>query len=71
MTHEQFIAKLEKAGINYTVCSIDDGTLIEVGRFTYRFNEGGQLRGGWMKDCGNNWGADREQWAALLNEPTP
>ncbi len=70
VTDKEFIAKLERRGIEHTVKRIDTGTYIEVGRFGYRFNEQGHSRGGWVR----NYTADREleweQWAALLNEPT-
>jgi hypothetical protein len=68
VTDKEFIAKLERGGIEYTVRRIETGTYIEVGRFGYRFNEEGQSRGGWIR----NWAGDREleweKWAALLNE---
>ena len=68
ITDKEFIAKLERGGIEYTVRRIDTGTYIEVGRFGYRFNEQGRSRGGWIR----NWAGDREseweQWAALLTE---
>ena len=68
VTDTEFIANLERRGIQYTVKRIDTGTYIEVGRFGYRFNERGKSRGGWIR----NWAGDREseweKWAALLNE---
>jgi hypothetical protein len=68
VTVKEFIANLERRGIEYTVKRIDTGTYIEVGRFGYRFNEQGHSRGGWIR----NWAADREseweKWAALLCE---
>ena len=69
VTDKEFIANMERRGIEYTVKRIDSGTYITVGRFGYRFNERGKSRGGWIR----NWPGDREseweQWAALLNEP--
>jgi hypothetical protein len=69
VTNKEFIAKLERRGIEYTVRGIDAGTYIEVGRYCYRFNEQGLSRGGWI----NNLAADRrfewQKWAALLTEP--
>ena len=44
LTDKEFIAKLERRGIEYTVKCIDTGTYIAVGRFGYRFNEEGQSR---------------------------
>lgn len=68
VTDNEFIANLERRGIQYTVKRIDTGTYIEVGRFGYRFNKRGKSRGGWIR----NWAEDREseweQWAALLCE---
>jgi len=69
LTDKEFIASLERRGIEYTVKRIDTGTYIEVGRFGYRFNEQGRSRGGWIR----NWAGDREseweKWAALLTQP--
>ena len=69
VTDKEFIANMERRGIEYTVKHIDTGTYIEVGRFGYRFNEQGLSRGGWIR----NWAHDREseweKWAALLTEP--
>jgi hypothetical protein len=69
VTDKEFIAKLERGGIAYSVRRLDTATYIEVGRYCYRFNEEGQSRGGWI----NNLVADRrsewERWAALLTEP--
>jgi hypothetical protein len=69
VTDKEFILKLERRGIEYTVKRIDTGTYFAVGRFGYRFNEQGQSRGGWIR----NWVGDREseweKWTALLNEP--
>ena len=51
LTDKEFIANLERRGIEYTVKRIGTGTYIEVGRFGYRFNERGKSRGGWIR----NW----------------
>jgi hypothetical protein len=70
VTDTEFIAKLERDGIEYTVKRIDTGTYIEVGRFGYRFNEQGQSRGGWVRNYSEDRRSDWGKWAALLNEPT-
>ncbi len=70
MTDKEFIAKLEQGGIEYTVRRIDTGTYIEVGRFGYRFNEEGQSRGSWIRNCEADRKSEWEKWAALLNEPS-
>ena len=69
VTDKEFIAKLERSGIEHTVKRIDTGTYIEVGRFGYRFNERGKSRGGWIKNYSDDRTLDWEQWAALLTEP--
>ncbi len=69
VTDTEFIANLERRGIQYTVKRIDTGTYIEVGRFGYRFNEQGQSRGGWIRNYSEDRTSDWEQWAALLSEP--
>ena len=69
VTHKEFIAKLERRGMEHTVKRIDTGTYIEVGRFGYRFNEQGQSRGGWVRNYAADRTSDWEEWAALLNEP--
>jgi hypothetical protein len=69
VTDKEFIAKLERGGIGYTVRRIDTMTVIEVGRFCYRFNEQGQSSGGWINNLAADRRAEWEQWAALLNEP--
>ena len=68
MTDIEFIAKLERRGIECTVKRIDTGTYITVGRFGYRFNERGQSRGGWIRNCAADRRSDWEKWAALLCE---
>ena len=68
MTYDQFISKLEKAEIAYTVFRFDTALYVEVGRHGYRF-ENGQSSGGWNRDCGDDWRAEWEEWFALLREP--
>jgi hypothetical protein len=68
VTDKEFIAKLEQREIEHTVNRIDTGTYIEVGRFGYRFNEQGQTRCGWIRNCAEDRPSDWEQWAALLCE---
>jgi hypothetical protein len=69
VTDKEFIAKLERGRIEYTVKRIENGTYIEVGRFCYRFNEHGQSRGGWINNCAADHGSEWQKWAALLTEP--
>ena len=69
VTDKEFIAKLERSGIEYTVRRLDTSTVIEVGRFCYRFNEQGQSRGGWINNCAADRRAEWEKLAALLTEP--
>jgi hypothetical protein len=69
VTDKEFIAKLERGGIEYSVRRIDTATCIEVGRFCYRFNEEGQSRGGWINNCAAHRKAEWEKWAVLLTEP--
>src|ERR1019366_3846972 len=69
VTDKEFIAKLEQGGIEYTVRRIDTATVVEVGRFCYRFNEEGKSRGGWITNCGKDRRSEWEKWAALLSEP--
>jgi hypothetical protein len=68
-TDKEFIAKLERRGIEHTVKRIDTGTYVEVGRFCYRFNEQGQSTGGWIRNCADDRKSEWEKWAALLTEP--
>jgi hypothetical protein len=70
VTDKEFIAKLERGGIEYTVRRIENGSYVEVGRFGYRFNERGQSRGGWIRNYSGDRTADWEEWAALLTEPS-
>lgn len=68
VTENEFIAKLERGGIKYTVNRIQGWTYIEVGRFGYRFEQG-QSRGGWIRHCGPEDKAEWDRWFALLREP--
>ena len=70
VTDKEFIAKLERGGIAYTVRRIENGSYIEVGRYCYRFNEQGQSRGGWINNLAADRMADWEKWAAMLTEPS-
>jgi hypothetical protein len=56
VTDKEFISKLEQGGIAYTVHRIENGSYVEVGRFCHRFNEQGQSRGGWIRDCAEDRG---------------
>jgi hypothetical protein len=69
VTDKEFIAKLERGGIAYTARCLGTATVIEVGRFCYRFNEQGQSRGGWINNLAEDRMSDWGKWAALLNEP--
>jgi hypothetical protein len=69
ITDKEFVAKLERGGIAYTVRFLDTATCIEVGRYCYRFNEEGQSRGGWINNLAADRMSDWEKWAALLIEP--
>ena len=69
VTDKEFIAKLERGGIEYTVRRVENGSYIEVGRFSYRFNEQGQSRGGWINNCAEDRRSEWQKWAALLTDP--
>ncbi len=45
-------------------------TYVEVGRYGYRFDENGNPTGGWIRDCGDDWRAEWQEWMALLTERT-
>lgn len=68
VTDKEFISNLVQYWIANTVHRIDTGTYIEVGRFSYRFNEQGQSRGGWVRNYSEDRVSDWEQWSALLNK---
>ena len=69
VTDKEFIAKLERDGIEYIVRRIDTATVIEIGRYCYRLNAQGFSRGGWINNCAADRRSEWEKWAALLNEP--
>jgi len=70
VNHEQFVRKLEKAGIEYTLLCFHSATSVVVGRFGYMFDEEGNSAGGWIRNCGDDWRAEWQKWAALLKEPS-
>jgi len=70
VNYEQFVSKLEKAGIEYTLLRFYSASYVEVGRFGFRFDEQGRSKGGWIRDCGDNWRSEWQAWMALLTEPS-
>ncbi len=68
MTYEQFITKLEKNQIAYTLFRFYTATYVEVGRYAFAFNAQGKCTGGWIKNCGDDWRAEWQEWADLLTE---
>ena len=70
VTDKDFIAKLERGGIKYTVRRLENGSYVEVGRYCYRFNEEGLSRGGWINNLAADRRSDWEKWAGLLTEPS-
>jgi len=70
VTYDQFINKLEKAEIEYTLLRYYTASYVEVGRFAYRFDEKGKSSGGWIKNCGDDWRAEWQDWMPLLTEHT-
>lgn len=66
MNYEQFVSKLEKDGIEYTLLRFYSRTYVEVGRFGYRFDEKGNSAGGWVRNCGEDWWEEWQDWLALL-----
>ena len=68
MTYDEFIGKLEKAGIAYTLFHFNTAVYVEVGRYGYRFEQG-QSKGGWIRECGEDWRGEWDEWFALLREP--
>ena len=68
MSYEQFVRKLEKAGIAYSLFHFDSAVYVEVGRYGFRFEQG-QSSGGWIGDCGDDWRSEAREWMALLREP--
>ena len=69
LTDKEFIANLERRGIQYTVKRIDTGTYIEVGPFGYRFNERGKSRGGWIRNYTEDRTSDWELCGLLCVAP--
>ncbi len=70
MNYEQSVSKLEKAGIEYTLLRFNTAIYVEIGRFTYRFDEKGKSSGGWIRNCGEDWRGEWQKWMDLLTEPT-
>ena len=70
MNYEQFVSKLEKAEIEYTLLRFYCCTYVEVGRYGYRFDAKGKSAGGWIRNCGDGWKSEWAKWAALLTEHT-
>jgi len=68
MNYEQFVSKLEKAGIEYTLLRFYSCTYVEVGRYGYRFDERGKPAGGWIRNCADHWRSEWQKWMALLRE---
>ena len=69
VTDKEFITKLERGGIGYTVRRLGNGSYVEVGRYCYCFNQQGLSRGGWINNLAADRMSDWEKWAALLTEP--
>jgi hypothetical protein len=61
----QFIAKLERDRVDYSVLRFYTHTYVQVGRFAYCFNEDGKAAGGWIHDRKGD--AEWEDWMALLH----
>ena len=68
MTYQQFVNKLEKNKIEYTLLRFYSATYVEVGRYGYRFDERGKSTGGWIRNCGHDWRSEWQEWMALLTE---
>jgi hypothetical protein len=66
MNYEQFVSKLEKEGIEYTLLRFYSCTYVEVGRFGYGFDVKGNSAGGWIRNCNDNWRSEGQKWLALL-----
>jgi hypothetical protein len=67
VTYKKFIRKLEKNKIEYTLLRFYSATYVEVGRFAFAFDGLGECTGGWIRNCGDDWGAEWKAWMALLN----
>lgn len=70
ITYEEFVNKLEKNKIEYTLLRFYSATYVEVGRYGYRFDVQVKSTGGWIRDCGDDWRAEWQEWMALSNERT-
>jgi hypothetical protein len=68
VNYRQFITKLEKNKIEYTVFRFYTATYVEVGRFAYRFDEKGNSTGGWIRNCGDDWRSEWQKWMKLLRD---
>ena len=68
MTYGQFIATLEKTGIEYALFRYAGAVYVEVGRYGYRFDEAGKSSGGWIHNATEDWEAEWQRWLALLKE---
>lgn len=68
MTYEKFITKMEKNKIEYTLLRFYSATYVEVGRYGYRFDGQGESTGGWIRNCGDDWRSEWQEWMALLTE---
>ena len=66
ITYEEFVNKLEKNKIEYTLLRFYSATYVEVGRYGYRFDGQDKSTGGWIHNCAEDWEAEWEEWAALL-----
>ena len=69
LTYEQFLNKLEKAGIAYTLWRSDSAIYVEIGRLAYKFQEDGECHGGWIRNCAEDWRSEWQKWVDLLTEP--
>ena len=68
MDYEQFVSKLEKAGIEHTLFHFDTAVYVEIGRYGFRFEQG-QFSGGWIRDCGDDWRSEGRAWLAMWRGP--
>lgn len=68
MTYGQFIARLEKTGIEYTLFRYAAAVYVEIGRYGYRFNQEGESSGGWIHNCADDWEPEWQKWSALFKE---
>jgi hypothetical protein len=69
VNYTQFVSKLEKAGIEYTLLRFYSTSYVEVRGFAYCFNENGKCTGGWIRNCGDDWRSEWQEWMDMLNEP--